>query len=328
MKKTITIICLLGLFLTAAVTSLKWRQISDVTPTITEINFVDGVTAPIQQQLNDKPNISDGFMLTDTFPRRSEITTLITNYISTYLGGLYKSGTDNLLHYQHGNYDYTLQKKDSTIIPNWSGLLTGLAFAATFEEASGTTANDVIGSFTGAISGDVTVNVAGKIGKCYQFGGTNGWINFGNHVEHRWAENYTISSWVNLTNIEITRYLLAKQFALRFISDERAVVEQGNLSPSAYTTNSITAGQWVNIIQEVTATSVKIYVNGTLATTTAVSGSLYNGYLSDFIIGSSNGSGSFYKGLVDDILIWNRLLSQTEINRYLNGGTPLTVGGM
>lgn len=54
MKKSIIIICLLGLFLTAAVTSLKWRQISDATPTVTEINFVDGVTSSIQTQLNSK----------------------------------------------------------------------------------------------------------------------------------------------------------------------------------------------------------------------------------------------------------------------------------
>jgi len=54
MKKGIIIICLLGLFLTAAVTSLKWRQISDAIPTVTEINFVDGVTSAIQTQLNSK----------------------------------------------------------------------------------------------------------------------------------------------------------------------------------------------------------------------------------------------------------------------------------
>jgi len=59
MKKSIIIICLLGVILTAAVTSLKWRQISDATPTVTEINFVDGVTSAIQAQLNSKVDTID-----------------------------------------------------------------------------------------------------------------------------------------------------------------------------------------------------------------------------------------------------------------------------
>jgi len=54
MKKSILITCSLGIILISAVTSLKWRQISDATPTVTEINFVDGVTSPIQAQLNSK----------------------------------------------------------------------------------------------------------------------------------------------------------------------------------------------------------------------------------------------------------------------------------
>jgi len=59
MKKIILIICLLGIFLMAAVTSLKWRQISDVTTTLTEINFVHGLTSSIQTQLNGKINTAD-----------------------------------------------------------------------------------------------------------------------------------------------------------------------------------------------------------------------------------------------------------------------------
>lgn len=54
MKKSILILSLLGFMLLSAVTSLKWRQISDAIPTVTEINFVDGVTSAIQTQLNAK----------------------------------------------------------------------------------------------------------------------------------------------------------------------------------------------------------------------------------------------------------------------------------
>jgi len=54
MKKIILIFCLLGIILISAVTSLKWRQISDVTTTLTEINFVHGLTSAIQTQLNSK----------------------------------------------------------------------------------------------------------------------------------------------------------------------------------------------------------------------------------------------------------------------------------
>jgi len=49
----------------SAVSSLKWRQISDVIPTVTEINFVDGVTSAIQSQLNSKVDTAD---LVDPWP--------------------------------------------------------------------------------------------------------------------------------------------------------------------------------------------------------------------------------------------------------------------
>jgi len=59
MKRLLYIIILLGAILISAVGSLKWRQISDVTTTLTEINYIHGLTSAIQTQLNAKPDTSE-----------------------------------------------------------------------------------------------------------------------------------------------------------------------------------------------------------------------------------------------------------------------------
>ena len=44
MKRLLYITILLGVILMSAVSSFKWRQISDVVTTLTEINYLHGIT--------------------------------------------------------------------------------------------------------------------------------------------------------------------------------------------------------------------------------------------------------------------------------------------
>jgi len=98
MKRLLYIIILLGVIFISAVSSLKWRQISDATPTVTEINFVDGVTSAIQTQLNAKVNISDLVDPTSLIDSLSAITTILdkTDNYTLQFSGVFGSSTNDL----------------------------------------------------------------------------------------------------------------------------------------------------------------------------------------------------------------------------------------
>jgi len=55
-KSALIIICVLGIILMSAVTSLKWKQISDITTTAVEINRIHGISGNIETTFNKVSN--------------------------------------------------------------------------------------------------------------------------------------------------------------------------------------------------------------------------------------------------------------------------------
>ena len=99
-------------------------------------------------------------------------------------------------------------------------------------------------------------------------------------------------------------------------------------SPQAYfniiSQNAITLNQWNNVIVTFENSTLKLYLNGNLETTSTIQYSSLNySYLatgnstSTNLIGATNpvspGLTNFTRGVIDDIGIWNRALSQAEI---------------
>ncbi len=75
------------------------------------------------------------------------------------------------------------------------------------------------------------------------------------------------------------------------------------------------AGQWTNVIGTYDGTNIKIYMNGVLAETKSKPGSM-GGFASNLILGFSNPV--YCAGSIDDLFIYNRALSQTEVNTLYN----------
>lgn len=76
MKKITLIICVIGIMLMSAVSSLKWRQISDVTTTLVEINRIHGLTSSVQDQLNSKADTVNILTITQadlTFVKKADL---------------------------------------------------------------------------------------------------------------------------------------------------------------------------------------------------------------------------------------------------------------
>lgn len=88
MKRLLHITILLGVILMSAVSSLKWRQISDVTTTLTEINYIHGLTSAIQTQLNAKPDTSEVNLIIDNINPHDSVYFKDETYTSSQINAL------------------------------------------------------------------------------------------------------------------------------------------------------------------------------------------------------------------------------------------------
>ena len=81
-----------------------------------------------------------------------------------------------------------------------------------------------------------------------------------------------------------------------------------------YTTYSATAGSWYHVVLTWDgANTQKLYVNGTLQSTTTATNAGNPSSLTQIFFGSYSGGG-YYNGLLDDVRVYNRVLSTNEIS--------------
>lgn len=298
----------------SAVSSLKWRQISDVTTTLTEINYIHGLTSAIQTQLNAKPDTSE--------------VNLIINNINGYTA--VHSIIDSLLNgtYVYNGYRYRVQR-DSVLIP--TTLKNQLISVWELDETSGTSFADSKGVVALTQNGTVTVNQTGKIGKAILFDGTSGYLTTGANATYNLYSSWTISAWINpasdhpagansviarggSTTVGEYQYFLAGTQAGNI-----ADVTSSFLTPSKTSSVAVPNSAWTLLTATYDGSSIKIYKNGILAVTQAVTGTIPDYASSSFRVGS-NPEDSYFKGLIDQPSVWSRALTSTEADLLWNSG--------
>jgi Concanavalin A-like lectin/glucanases superfamily/Secretion system C-terminal sorting domain len=95
---------------------------------------------------------------------------------------------------------------------------------------------------------------------------------------------------------------------------------QGGISSGNYFNVSsapLLSNQWVNIVGVYSNGVQKLYINGVLQDININSG-LFPNNSEDIHIGLKNGD-AFWNGAIDEVAIWNRELSQIEVNQIFNG---------
>jgi hypothetical protein len=82
----------------------------------------------------------------------------------------------------------------------------------------------------------------------------------------------------------------------------------------------LTAGAWVHLAMTYDGINMKLYVNGALVATTPISGAEASS-TSPLTLGGDRIWGEYFQGLIDDVRVYNRALSQSEIQSDMN--TPV-----
>lgn len=121
---------------------------------------------------------------------------------------------------------------------------------------------------------------------------------------------HTFSCWFNASSLATTQVVLEK-FSGSTVEDN--IFLQGTSLSSYrsgfYSTFTLSSGVWYHAVLTATATTMQHWLNGVAA---APATQAYSATAGPVVIGSRSGTFSF-GGSVDDVLIYNRILSASEI---------------
>ena len=212
-------------------------------------------------------------------------------------------------------------------------LKTDLVSYYKLDETSGTTADDAHGSNDGTNSG-ATVNVAGKIGKAYDFDGTSDYVTLPQILNS--PSEFSVQMWIksDVVNTVEQRYIAYNNDGVYFTISLnggtnnliRGYCEGASGGSWTDSTTAYTVTGWHHIILTAKENDVvSLYVDGSLiGTATAITTFEDLGSELARNIGKGRISDSWANGLADEVGIWSRVLSSEEIEFLYNHGTGLT----
>jgi glucose/arabinose dehydrogenase/fibronectin type 3 domain-containing protein len=209
----------------------------------------------------------------------------------------------------------------------------GLVGAWAFGEGAGTTTADAtgngnVGTLTGA-----SWSTQGRYGSALSFNGTNSVVRVASAASLNVTSAMTLSAWIQPT---------ASQSGWRTIMQREAdayFLNASNSSPmrpsgggtfggsldylSGPTANPVNT--WTHVALTYDGTILRLYVNGTQVATAARTGAVQT-TTNPLWIGGNNPYGEYFQGLIDEVRVYNRALTQTDIQADMN--SPLNWTGL
>ena len=226
------------------------------------------------------------------------------------------------------------------IAPPSTAQTTGLVAAYSFNEGTGTTVTDLSGNnLTGTIVG-ASWSTQGKYGNALSFNGTSNYVDLGNPTALKLTGSMTIEAWIKAAaNPPNDGQIVAKsnnasgwQFKTSPDTGPHtfgiAVGSSSSAQTQRYSNTVRSLNTWYHVagVYDNTARILNIYVNGVLDSGTLL-GTVPSAQFNSTVnvnIGRRTG-GYYFNGIIDEIRIYNRALSQAEIQTDMN--TPLGATG-
>jgi hypothetical protein len=207
-----------------------------------------------------------------------------------------------------------------------------LAAAYSFDEGTGSTVADATGKGNGGTISGATWVTTGKYGKALSFNGTNSWVTVADSATLDLANAMTLEAWVNPTTINGWECVLMKEagtdLAYALYGDDNGEdagqprrpivsVRQGNNTYWTPGTAQLALNTWTHLAATYDGTNLKMYVNGSLASSQSRTGPI-NVSSGALRIGGDSIWGEYFNGLIDEVRIYSRALGQAEIQTDMN----------
>ncbi len=207
----------------------------------------------------------------------------------------------------------------------------GLVLGFSFDAGSGSSVVDVSGNGnTGALVGGVSWSTAGRYGGALSFNGSSGLVQVASSASLGLSGAMTLSAWIDPSVSQSGwRTIMQRQVDAYFLN---ASNDTGALRPSGGGTLGGTVrwvggttaspvGAWTHVALTYDGSTLRLFVNGVQAGSMVASGAI-QASSSPLWIGGNQPYGEYFNGLIDDVRVYNRALSQTEIQTDMATALP------
>ena len=211
-----------------------------------------------------------------------------------------------------------------------NGLIPGLVAAYALDEGTGTLVRDASGNTNrGALTGAIWT-FAGHTGGALTYDGSSDYVQVPNSPSINVSgKGLTVEMWANITAGSAVDYvLLAKpwtngstaspsyQYAIEFDANgghtlDFYVSDTTSTRRGPYQMTPVT-GSWTHLAYTFDGTTVKGYLDGVLKISAPLDADI-QGRPSNLLVGADGGLGQGFKGRLDDVRIYNRALTQSEV---------------
>jgi hypothetical protein len=225
-------------------------------------------------------------------------------------------------------YDAAGNRSEQTSVTAATGRCS-LVAAYGFDEGVGAAVADASGRGHGGVVEGASWASEGKFGSALAFDGAHAWVTVADAPDLDLSDGMTLEAWVRpgapgaswRTVLfkerpgGVVYSLYANQFAGLPVGQVFIGGEQNALGAA-----QLPLAVWTHLAVTFDGASLRLYVDGTLANTTAVSGAM-SGSDGPLRIGGNAVWDEWFDGLIDELRIYNRALSATEIETDMN--TPI-----
>jgi len=201
----------------------------------------------------------------------------------------------------------------------------GLVAGYSFDTGSGASVPDVSGNGnTGTLVGAFW-STQGRYGGAMSFDGVGSVVRVASSPSIGLSNAMTLSAWINPSATQSGwRTIVQREVDSYFLN---ASHDAGSLRPAGGGTNwfiggptASPVGAWTHVALTYDGTTLRLYVNGAEAASNAASGTI-NPSSSPLWIGGNSPFGEYFAGLIDEVRVYNRALTQLEIQTDMT--TPL-----
>jgi hypothetical protein len=197
---------------------------------------------------------------------------------------------------------------------------SGLVAYWKFDEGSGTTVSDSSGNGNTGTLVNGPLWTAGRVGNGLYFDGIDDNITVPDSNSLDLSSSFTLSAWVNpASTFTDFRSILAKNYKYYLYASSTGFCGDGSPLGGLYDGMDITVCQpsplpaniWTHLTVTYNGSTLTLYRNGVAVATSTVSGTLSPS--TGILQVAASQYGEYFQGFIDEVRIYNRALSNTEI---------------
>ncbi|MEU8390687.1 LamG-like jellyroll fold domain-containing protein [Micromonospora sp. NPDC048843] len=211
---------------------------------------------------------------------------------------------------------------------------TGLVASYGMNEGTGTSVGDSSGQSNAGTATNTTWSTNGRYGKALSFNGTSSLVTVADAPSLRLTGGLTLSAWVRPSSVVSWRSVVTKNLAtgegasyVLYGSNGEAPsgwLQRGGQPYQVSGGTPLAVNAWSHLTVTYDSADARLYVNGTQAARTPLTGPLdVDG--GKVTIGGNTVWGEYFSGLIDEVRVYNRALDATQIQADM--ATPVGATG-